>query len=64
MSTTIEYHDGAVTYLSDEGMRRLAAESATNAQTARRNEITAAVVAAAATIFALYELITQSGNLT
>ncbi|HEX8894415.1 MAG TPA: hypothetical protein VF783_13885 [Terriglobales bacterium] len=24
--TTIEYHDGAVTYLSDEGYRRLNAE--------------------------------------
>ncbi|MBN3757176.1 hypothetical protein G3N95_29835 [Paraburkholderia sp. Tr-20389] len=64
MSLTYEDHGGIVVTISDEGMRRLAAESATNAQTARRNEITTAVVAAAATIFALYELITQAGSLT
>jgi hypothetical protein len=64
MSVTIEYHEGAVTYLSDAGLAKLAAEDAAKAQTARRNEITTAVVAAAATVFALYELITQSGSLT
>lgn len=61
MSITIEYHDGAVTYLSDAGLAKLAAEDAAKAQSAKRNEITCAVLAAAVTFFAVVELIKQSG---
>jgi hypothetical protein len=63
MSVTIEYHEGAVTYLSDAGLAKLAAEDAAKAQSARRNEIACGALAAAVTIFAVMELIKQAGGL-
>lgn len=61
MSATYYEDEGVTVCISDEGMRRLANEAAAKAQSARRNEITCAVLAAAVTFFAVVELIKQSG---
>lgn len=63
MSATFEVHDGCTTLISDEAFALYYAEAAAKAQSAKRNEITCAVLAAAVTFFAIVELIKQAGGL-
>lgn len=61
MSLTYERTEDYTLCISDAAMAAYAADAAAKAQSARRNEVRCAVLAAAATFFAVVELIKQYG---